>query len=413
MARETVQKSRVWLWIGAGVLLVAVFIVARAMSSDKIPIHAAAVKRAELVSTTPTNGLVEPERNYEFHSPLATTVREIYVHEGDKVSAGKLLMKLDDASAKARVASGESGLRAAEATLEATQQGGTLEERQSLASSVSSARLDVAEKQRDLASLKALQATGAASASEVSAAQERLTLAQQTLDSYQARQQTRYSPTELERARASVAEAQANLAAAKEILDKTSIRAPVDGTVYSIPIGRSDFVEEGRLLLQIANLTHLRVRAYFDEPEIGLLAIGQKIRITWDAAHPGKEWHGHIVSIPSTIISFTTRNVGEVLVAIDDPDDGLLPATHVTVTVTTSSEPNVLTMPREALHSENGKSYVFRVVSGSLVRTPITIGTPNLTEVPVESGLSDGAVVATGSLNGVALEEGSSVKVVR
>jgi len=53
------------------------------------------------------------------------------------------------------------------------------------------------------------------------------------------------------------------------------------------------------------------------------------------------------------------------------------------------------------------------VVSGSLVRTPITIGTPNLTEVPVESGLSDGAVVATGSLNGVALEEGSSVKVVR
>jgi HlyD family secretion protein len=413
MARETVQKSRVWLWIGAGVLLITVFIVARAMSSDKIPIHAATVKRAELVSTTPTNGLVEPERNYEFHSPLATTISEIYVHEGDKVSAGKLLMKLDDASARARVASGESGLRAAEATLEAIQQGGTLEERQSLSSSVSSAKLDLAQKQRDLASLKALQATGAASASEVSAAQERLTLAQQTVDSYQARQQTRYSPAELERARAAVTEAQANLAASRDVLDKTSIRAPVDGTVYSIPIGRSDFVEEGKLLLQMADLTHLRVRAYFDEPEIGLLAIGQKIRITWDAARPGKEWHGHIVSTPSTIISYTTRNVGEVLVTIDDPDDGLLPATHVTVTVTTSSEPNVLTMPREALHSENGKPYVFRVVNGSLVRTPITIGTPNLTEVPVESGLSDGAVVATGSLNGVALEEGSSVKVVR
>ena len=66
MARETIQKSRVWLWIGAGVLLVVVFIVARAMSSDKIPIHAAAVKRAELVSTTdrPAEAgtlLVDPE----------------------------------------------------------------------------------------------------------------------------------------------------------------------------------------------------------------------------------------------------------------------------------------------------------------------------------------------------------------
>ncbi len=85
----------------------------------------------------------------------------------------------------------------------------------------------------------------------------------------------------------------------------------------------------------------------------------------------------------------------------------------MTVTVTISSEPNILTVPRQALYSENGKPYVFRVVSGSLVRTPVTTGTINLTQVAITSGLNEGDQVATGSLNGLPLEEGVPVKVVR
>jgi HlyD family secretion protein len=412
MAEARKQISRVWLWFGACVVLVIVFFVARTLTRDRIPIHAAKAIRVELVNTTPTNGLVEPVRRIEFHSPLATTVRTINVQQGDKVKAGQLLMQLDDVTARARVATAESGLRNAQATYEAIHKGGTLEERQSLSSTVSRDQLDVTQKHDELAALQKLQATGAASASEVQASGQRLTLAQDTLHTDQGRQQTRYSPAEQQRASAAVADAEANLLAARSVLDQTSIRAPIDGTAYSILVSRSDFVEEGKLLLQMADLKNVRVRAYFDEPEIGRLAVGQKIRIVWDA-RPNREWHGHIVLVPSTIVTYTTRNVGEVLVAIDDADDGLLPETHVTVTVTTSSEPNTLTIPREALHSENGKPYVFRVVNDTLVRTQIVIGTPNLTQVPVTSGLNDGDIVATGSLNGLALEEGAPVKVVR
>ena len=164
--------------------------------------------------------------------------------------------------------------------------------------------------------------------------------------------------------------------------------------------------------MQMADLTKVRVRAYFDEPDLGRLAIGQKIRIVWDA-YPGRDWHGHIVQVPSTVITYTTRNVGEALVAIDDPDGALLPDTHVTVTATTSSAPNTLTVPREALHSEGGKPYVYRVVNDVLVRTPVTIGAANMTMVPITSGLNDGDRVATISLNGMALEDGLPVKVVR
>jgi len=412
MAVESKPKSRIWLWIGAAVLLVIVFFVARTMTRDRMPVHAAPAVRAELVSTVSTNGLVEPENNHEFHSPLATTIRSINVHQGDQVKPGQLLLQLDDINARARVAAAQSALRAAEATNESTRQNGTLEERQSLTSNVTRAQLDLAQAQRERTALEKLQTTGAASPSEVAAARQRESLAQDSLQSLQARQKTRYSSAEQERSTSSVADAQANLAAARAVLDQTSIRAPSAGTVYSIPVGRSDFVEQGKLLLQMADLNHLRVRAYFDEPEIGRLAIGQKIRIIWDA-RPGKEWRGHIVQLPSTIVVYTTRNVGEVLVEIDDGDSGLLPETHVTVTAYTSSEPNTLTVPREALHSENGKPYVYKIVNGELVRTPISIGTPNLTQVPVTSGLNDGDMVATGATNGMALEEGAPVKVIR
>ncbi len=124
----------------------------------------------------------------------------------------------------------------------------------------------------------------------------------------------------------------------------------------------------------MADLDRERVRAYFDEPEIGRLAVGQKIQIKWDAK-PGRIWNGHIERTPVTVITYGTRTVGEVLIKIDDPDDNLLPDTNVTVTVTTSSEPNALTVPREALHSENGKPYVFKVVNDGLKRTPVVTGT--------------------------------------
>ncbi len=134
----------------------------------------------------------------------------------------------------------------------------------------------------------------------------------------------------------------------------------IAGTIYSLNVNATEFAEQGKLLLQMADLHQERVRAYFDEPEIGKLAVGQPILIKWDAK-PGKVWHGHIERTPITVITYGTRNVGEVLIHIDDVDGQLLPETNVTVTVTTSSQANALSIPREALRSENGKTYVYKI----------------------------------------------------
>jgi HlyD family secretion protein len=412
MTQERKRLDRRWLWLGALLLTIAVFFSVRSLTRDRLPVRVAAAAHVSLVSTISTNGRVEPELNYEVHSPIATTVKAVYVQPGDEVAAGKLLMVLDDVQARAREATAASGVKAAQAAMEAATHNGSQQERQMTAADGARARLERDEARRSLDALTKLNSAGAASISEVAAARQRLDEAEASLHALDQTSTSRYSPAEVERARAALADAEANFTAARQVVAQTSIHAPAAGTVYSLDAGRTDFVEEGKLLLQVADLHHERIRAYFDEPELGRLAAGQKIQIKWDAK-PGRIWNGHIERTPVTVINLGTRSVGEVLVKIDDSDGGLLPDTNVTVTVTTSSDPNVLSVPREALRSENGKTYVYKVVKDELQRTPVTIGTPNLTLAPILSGLEEGDSVATGTSSGQPLQEGVPIKVVR
>jgi len=162
----------------------------------------------------------------------------------------------------------------------------------------------------------------------------------------------------------------------------------------------------------MADLTKERVRAYFDEPDLGRLAVGQKIVIEWDAK-PGQEWHGFIERMPVTVVSYNTRTVGEVLVHIDEANSGLLPDTNVTVKVTISTQMDALSVPREALHPVNGRYFVYKVEGDHLLRTEVKTGTFNLTRETILSGLNEGDWVATGTTSGQPLQEGMPIKVVR
>jgi len=409
MAEDQKQSGRLWLWLGSGVLLIIVFFSARYFMRDRLPVREARVTHQTLINTVSTNGRVEPLQNYEIHSPLAATVKAVFVQPGDYVPAGKLLLQLDDVQARARVASAQSGVTAARAALDAATHNGTPLERQNASADIARTRIDRDQARHDLDALLKLKATGAASAGEVASAQQRLDSAEAGQHAAEESAHVRYSPSDLDRARAALADAEANLAVARDVLAKTAPRAPAAGTVYSLNTNRSEFAEEGKQLIQLADLHKERVRAYFDEPEIGQLAVGQKIQIKWDAK-PGHVWQGHIVRTPVTVITYGTRNVGEAIVDIDDADGELLPDTNVTVNVTLSSEPNALSVPRQALHVENGKPFVYKVVGDSLVRTPVVTGTPNLTFAPILSGLEEGDVVATGTTNGLPLQEGVPIK---
>lgn len=407
------RRSSVWVWVVSAAVVVAVFYFARMLTRPKLPVRVDYARMGSLTTTEATNGKVEPVNNYEAHAPFPGVVKAIYVHEGDKVPQGKLLLAMDDTDARARVAAALAGLSGAQAGYQAAQRGGTPEQRVTLQGDLQRAEIERNQAQADLNALKKLEASGAASPSEVAAAQQRLAVDNSSIQTLQQQQTSRYNSDDKAHALANLENAQAEYAAAEAALKDAVVHAPFSGTVYSIPVSRTEYVQQGERLLSMANLDNLQVEAYFDEPAIGPLQVGQPVTIVWDA-RPSQIFHGVIARVPATIVTYLqTRNVGVVLVKLQDDHDDLLPDTSVRVTVTIASESNVLIVPRDALHIEGGNSYVYRVEGNTLHRTPVTIGKLNLVSVQIVSGLKAGDEIALGTTNAQPLSDGEPVEVVQ
>jgi HlyD family secretion protein len=411
------KKKRIrarWIWLSAAVAVIIIFYFVRMATRTRIPVRVATVMRSELKSTISTNGKVEPQpqANFEAHAPFPGIVKHLYVHEGEKVKKGQLLLTMDDTDARARLATALAALRNAQDSYTTLLQGGNQQQRISLQGEITKARLDRDQAQQNLAALQKLQATGAASPSEVASAKQRLEMDDASLSVLQQRQSEPYDTADLNRAKAAVAEAQAGYDAALQAVNQANVRAPFNGTAYLVPVSQTEYVQQGNLLLDMADLSKMQVRGYFDEPDISNLHVGQPVTIQW-RAELDKLWHGEITRVPSTIIQYGTRNVGEVMIKIDDAHDDLLPNTNVLITALVADVPNALSIPREALHPVEGKSYVYVASGGYLHRTSVVVGSINLTQVQILSGLKEGQTVALNSTNGDPIGDGLPITEVR
>lgn len=407
--RRGLRNPRLWVFL-IGVALV-VIILAAFVSQHRGEIYIRSDKASlqDLVNTISTNGKVEPIDNFEAHAPAPTTVKRIFVHEGQWVKAGTLLIQLDDADARAQAARAMAQLRAAEADIQATKAGGTQEEVLANESQLAKAQTERDSAQRSVQALEKLQQTGAAAPAEVQEARNRLARAESDLKLLQQKQTQRFSQPEVEKVHASADEARASYNAAQDLLHNANVRAPRDAMVYSIPVREGEFVQQGELILQAANLKNVQVRAFVDEPEIGRLAINQPVTITWDAL-PGKSWSGKISQVPYTVTTRGTRNVGEVVVQVDNADAKLLPNTNVTVAVTLARDNQVVTVAREAIHMDANGRYVYVVDDGRLKRQNVDTSISSLTRIEITKGLQPGQIVALGAYNGQGLRDGMPVK---
>ena len=358
----------------------------------------------DLVATVSTNGKIEPLENFAAYATPGGIVTQLPVHEGERVQQGQLLVAMSPGDARAKVAQAKAELVQAQLQQQAVLKGGSQEEQLTLAADLANARRADEQARKELAATEKLQSTGAASAAELADARRRADAANSALRLAEQRKMGRYSALDIEHAKAQLADAQAAFDAAQQDLGQVEVHAPFNGTVYSVAVRPFDYVNTGDDLVRMADLSRLRVRAYFDEPEIGKLALGQPVTIVWDAK-PALSWHGHIIQVPNTIINYGTRNVGVALISVEDPDGNLLPNTNVTVTVDTLARQHVLTVPREALRTEGANNFVFVVNDNTLRKRSITVGGVNLTQVEVTSGLNNGDAVAVGIAGSSALSD--------
>ena len=403
---------RQWVLWAAGAVVAVILLASFVSRDDSVPIIAATVTRGNIRSVISTNGKVEPINNFERHAPIGTTVKRVLVKEGDRVEKGQLLVELDAATAKSQAAQALSDMRAAEATVSSTRQGGTREELLNLEAQLVKARADRDAAQRNVEALGRLKQSGAASPGEVRAAETRLESAEAEVKLLESKQSERYSPPEISSVEAKESGARSAYSAAEDVLGQLLIRAPFAGVVYSLPVRPGTWVNAGDLILEVADLSTVRVRAYVDEPDVARLAPSQRIEVTWDAM-PGRIWNGTVASVPASVKLHGTRNVGETTCIVPNQDFKLLPNINVGVTIVTKEDDGVLTVPREALRVDEGKPYVYLVANNQLERRSVETSISNLTEAEITSGVEEGNKVALSAVNSKPLGNRLPVKVVQ
>ncbi len=393
-------------------LILAVVVLAAFVSlhRSQVPIRVGRVDRQTITESIATNGKIEALNNFEAYAPMATTVKKIYVQQGSWVKPGQILLQLEDANARSQAARAQAQLRGAEAELNTVENGGTKDELLTTRNSLVKAQADRDAAQRNLQAMQHLLQTGAASQAEVDAAQNKLRIDEANVEMLQQQLTGRYSTQDVGHAEAQEVEARASLAAAQELLKNSNVVAPRSGMVYSLPVRQGGFVNSGDLLVQVADLHKVRVRAFVDEPEIGKLRKGQLVEVTWDAI-PGRVWQGTVDALPTTVVQRGTRMVGEVTCVVENNDLKLLPNTNISVAVVIARQQNALTVPREAVHQDAQGQFVFQVVNGELQRRDVKTSVANLTRIQVTSGLTDNAVLALGAINMQSLREGMPVKI--
>lgn len=374
--------------------------------------------RENLVASISSNGKVEPIAPYVVRAQLDTFVERVHAVEGQAVKKGQLLLELDVKDAAALLAQAQARLLQAQDDLRAAQGGGRTDAAAKVSGDLAKATAERDRVKRNHDALQRLIAQQAATKDELAANELELTKAQAEVDRLTAAKQEFEHGVKLDAGKysLSVQQAQNEVAALNEKVRDGRITAPVDGTLYSLPVKQGDFVKVGDLLGQMADLHKVRVRAFVDEPELGGLEPNEPVRITWDAL-PNRTWDGKTEVIPKQVVPRGSRSVGELLCSVNNEKLELLPNINVDVRISARERINVLTVPRSAVESDGGKRFVFVVKDGginvgknSLEKRPIAVGIADASNYEVVAGLSEGEMVALpGDFD---LRDGMLVKVI-
>jgi HlyD family secretion protein len=385
---------RLWILVGVALVLTALFVFLGGRGSTaRVPV--ADVARESLSSVVSTNGKVEPVTPRSFRARYPTFVDRVTAVEGQQVKRGQTLFVLDDTEVQADLAQARADLAAQEEALKVAKAGGHASQAAKAAADVQKAQASRDQLQRDNDSLTKLVAAKAATPEELQQNRLQLTQAEAELRSSEKVKETLDQQAQLDQGRVAllVEHARATVRDLEEKIESSHGTAPIDGTLYSLPIHQGDFVKAGDLLAEMADLRQVRIRAFIDEPELGQIDVNQSVETFWDA-HPDRVWNGRTEVLPKQVVTRGTRNVGELLCSVTNERLDLLPNTTVDVRIHVSERPGTLVVPRGAVYIDGEKRYVFRVENDRIHRRVIKVGIANPTKIEVVSGLAEGDVVA-------------------
>jgi HlyD family secretion protein len=424
-------------------------------ASSEGTVQTATVRRGNLVVATSGSGTLVPNEQLDVSFSSGGRLKEVLVQVGDKVQPGDALARLDDTDAQSQVAQANINLRLAQLQLDtltgtpdaselaaaqyqltsaqdalqgllngpsaedkiiaradlATAEK-TLQQAQSAYDSVSwrpdaalsSQALDLwsATAAYDKAKANYDLAMAPASDEEIATARANVAQAQSNLDSLR----SGGTSQEVETAQLNVEQAQLNLDSAQRTLDETTLTAPISGTVTTVAASAGETVGTSAMVT-LADVSEPLVDFYVDETDLGMIAVGHEVQVTFDAL-PDTVFGGHVVRVDPALVQVEGAPTVEALAKLE-PDEqqsqmlSTLPmGVGGTVEVIAGRAENVLLVPVEALREIGPGQYaVFVMVDGKLQMRQVEVGLQDYSYAEITSGLQQGDQVSTGTVSGV------------
>ena len=291
----------------------------------------APVRLAPLVDAVLATGTVQTVTSVEVSSQLSGRVDKVFVDFNDTVEAAQPLAELDTQQYASRVAELRAGLAVATAEYAAAQ------------AALVGAEGELQEARRDYQRKQSLFEKGTVSSSVRDESRTNHQSAESSVRSLTAQLGTK---------RAAIAVAEAALRQGEIDLERTTIRAPIDGIVIKRSIEPGQTVaaslEAPELFIIAHDLNEIEVHAKVDEADIGKIKAEQKVAFQVDA-HPGRQFSGTVSQVrkaPEMLQNVVTYTA---VIAAENPDELMLPGMTAIVEIISMQKPEVVQIPNAAL----------------------------------------------------------------
>lgn len=380
--------------LAAAALAIIAFAWTRKSAPKEVPVARAV--RAPLLSLITTNATAEPGRWRAVVAQSSGRVESVRVKAGDKVGQGAILATISDQAIEADAAAAEAALQEAEAAMEASLRGGPARERAEIAAAESKFLVELAAAKRDRDAIERLVKKDAATRSELESAGDRVAQIEAELKSAAGRRVALVEGTPSGVAAGRVNQAKQALAAIMARKRAAAMAAPVSGVVYELNARPGDWLEPGAIAAKVGDLETMLLKVYVDEPDLGRVTKGMKIRVAWDA-EPGETWEAVVVQVPPRVTALGTRMVGEVVAEMANPGGRIPSGANVNVEIAAEKVDGALTIPKEALRRKDGLIGVLVAENGVLQWRTIRTGISSLSSVQVVNGLKEGEAVVSSS----------------
>jgi HlyD family secretion protein len=386
MPAAPLLRGRRTRWALALAAILAAALAVRAWRGPAVPAYATA--RGTLVERVVASGQVMPPARVSLAALQLAPVAEVRVREGDRVARGDLLVRLDDAEARAQVAQARAQLVQAQARLEQVRGTGARVAGEGLRQ----AEVRVGQAEARLRRVEAQAAGGAATEQDLDDARRALELARSQAESAAAQAiATSQAGADFRVAAAVLAQARAQLALAEARLGQTRLVAPAAGLVLVRGCEPGDVVAAGKPLVVLSADGETRLSVQPDEKNLALLRVGQRASAVADA-FPGEPFDAEVSYIAPSVDP--ARGTVEVRLRVPRPPAILRADMTVSVNVEVSRREGAVWIPADAVRGDGGEAWVLVVGGGRAERRPVRTGLRGQGVVEVRSGLAEGEAVA-------------------